>query len=130
LLFQGKVGIRAPLVTGVQTCALPISDGSYALIGGSGGALFRYDGTTVTPVSNPYTAYYRAISWNPSGTQAVLVGYFGGIYIYQSNGQVTQLTSPTSNDLSAVAWNPNGSYALIAGSGGTILRYTGPSFQT
>ena len=105
-------------------------DGSYALIGGSGGALLRYDGTTVAPVSNPYTAYYRAISWNPSGTQALLVAYFGGIYMYQSNGQVAQLTSPTSNDLSAVAWNPNGSYALIAGSGGTILRYDGTSFQT
>ena len=105
-------------------------DGSYALIGGSGGALLKYDGAAVTQITNPYTAYYRAISYNPGGTQALLLGYFGGIYLYQSNGQVTQLTSPTSNDLGAVAWNPNGSYALITGSGGTILRYDGTTFQT
>ncbi len=105
-------------------------DGSYALIGGSGGALLRYDGATATPITNPYSAYYRAISWNPTGTQALLVGYFGGIYVYQSNGQVAQLASPTNNDLDAVAWNLNGSYGLIAGSGGTILRYDGTSFQT
>jgi len=105
-------------------------DGSYALIGGSGGALLKYDCSSVTQISNPYAVSYRAVSWNPSGTQALLVTYFGKIYQYQSStSQVTQLTSPTSQSLDAVAWNPNGSYALLAGSGGAILRYDGTTFQ-
>jgi hypothetical protein len=105
-------------------------DGSYALIGGSGGALLKYDCTTVTQISNVYAVSYRAVSWNPSGTQALLVSYFGKIYQYQSStNQVTQLTSPTSQSLDAVAWNPNGSYALLAGSGGAVLRYNGTTFQ-
>lgn len=121
--------------TGVSTTINLISvawrpDGSYALIGGSGGALLKYDCTSVTQISNPYAVSYRAVSWNPSGTQALLVSYFGKIYLYQSsNNQVTQLTSPTSQSLDAVAWNPNGSYALLAGSGGAILRYDGTTFQ-
>jgi hypothetical protein len=105
-------------------------DGSYALIGGSGGALLKYDCTTVTQISNSFAVSYRAVSWNPTGTQALLVSYFGKIYQYQSStGQVTQLASPTSQSLDAVAWNPSGSYALLAGSGGAILSYNGTSFQ-
>src|SRR5207245_5418649 len=44
-------------------------DGSYALIGGSGGALLRYDCTTVTQISDSFAVSYRAVSWNPRGTQ-------------------------------------------------------------
>jgi hypothetical protein len=105
-------------------------DGSYALIGGSGGALLKYDCTTVTQISNSFAVSYRAVGWNPSGTQALLVSYFGKIYQYQSStGQVIQLASPTGQSLDAVAWNPNGSYALLGGSGGAILSYNGTSFQ-
>src|SRR5207244_6993357 len=104
-------------------------DRSYVLRGGSGGALLKYDCTTLTQVLNPYAVSYRAISWNPSGTQAILVSYFGQVFQYQSIGQLTKLTSGASQSFDAVAWSPDGSYALIAGAGGGILRYDGTAFR-
>jgi hypothetical protein len=104
-------------------------DGSYALVGGSGGILVKYDGTTVTQIPSSYAVSFRAISWNPGGTQAILVSYFGQVFQYQSTGQLTKLTSGASQSFDAVAWSPDGSYALIAGDGGGILKYNGTTFQ-
>jgi hypothetical protein len=120
--------------TGIATTVnfLSISwrpDGSYALVGGSGGILVKYDGTTVTQIPSAYAVSFRAIGWNPSGTQALLVSYFGQVFQYQSTGQLTKLTTGASQSFDAVAWSPDGSYALIAGDGGGILKYDGTSFQ-
>jgi hypothetical protein len=104
-------------------------DGSYALVGGSGGILLKYDGTTVTQIPSSYAVSFRAVGWNPSGTQAILVSYFGQVFQYQSTGQLTKLNSGASQSFDAVAWSPDGSYALIAGDGGGILKYDGTSFQ-
>ena len=130
--YDGTTLMIVPTGLGTTINLLSIAwkpDGSYALIGGSGGALLKYDCTTLTQVLNPYAVSYRAISWNPSGTQAILVSYFGQVFQYQSIGQLTKLTSGASQSFDAVAWSPDGSYALIAGDGGGILKYDGTSFQ-
>src|SRR5258708_16449409 len=59
--FQAEDGIRDDLVTGVQTCALPI----YAALGFTGG--------TLTPNSNPLTIY------NHGTTQVASIDIAGNI---------------------------------------------------
>src|SRR5207245_11298971 len=75
-------------------------------------------------VTDPNTHQIHGISWNPSGTTALLVGNGGALFTYQS-GTVAILNSGTTNDLYGVAWNPSGQYALISGANGSILRWDG-----
>src|SRR5438105_5325668 len=70
--FQAEDGIRDPLVTGVQTCGLPISDGflkDQEMIDPNG----HYTPTTVAHIYNMALAGLCAISQNDK-TTAQLIG--------------------------------------------------------
>src|SRR5205807_7629224 len=69
-------------------------DGSYALIGGSSALLLKYNGVSVTAISDPYAQTLYAIGWNPTGNYALLVGK-GGIMLTYDGATVRSLTSGT-----------------------------------
>ncbi|MEE9151839.1 MAG: hypothetical protein V3U20_08430, partial [Thermoplasmata archaeon] len=94
-------------------------DGSYALIGGTGGLLARYDGKSVVLLSNIQIEPKR-IAWNPDGSEALIVGY-GGIFSFKD--AFSPLKLGLDLDYGCVGWDPSGTYALIGGR--TINEPTG-----
>jgi DNA-binding MarR family transcriptional regulator len=96
-------------------------DGSYALIGGSGGMIARYDGKSIVHLSD-IQIEPKQIAWNSDGSAALIVGH-GGIYLY--NDDLSPLKLGSGLDYRCVDWDPAGSYALI---GGRIVdEYSGDS---
>lgn len=103
-------------------------DGSYALIVGDQGVVYRYDGTTLTRFSSTVIGKtnLNTVAWKPDGSYALIGGQNG--FIFQYNGTaVTNTADPTTKNVFSISWNPNGNSALIVGDGGTALMYTLPS---
>jgi WD40 repeat protein/predicted ArsR family transcriptional regulator len=104
-------------------------DGSYALIGGTGGLIARYDGESVELLSD-IQIEPKQIAWNPDGSEALIVGY-GGVYSFKNAFLPLKLGSDL--DYGSVEWDPTGTYALIGGHtgnedtgyGASLLRYDG-----
>ncbi len=94
---------------------------SYALLGGTGGLIARYDGKSVVLQSN-IQVETKQIAWNPDGSEALIVGY-GGIVSFKEF--LSPLKSGPDLDYSCVDWDPTGTYALIGGR--TVNEHTGYS---
>lgn len=86
-------------------------DGSYALIGGTGGLIAKYDGKSVVLHSN-IQVEAKQIVWNPDGSIALIVGY-GGIFLYKKDLSPLRLGSEL--DYRCADWDPTGTCALIGG---------------
>lgn len=86
-------------------------DGSYGLIGGTGGLIAKYDGKSVLWQSN-IQIEPEHIVWRPDGNAALIVGQ-GGIFLF--NGTVQTLKLDPNMEYLCVDWDPTGSYALIGG---------------
>ncbi|SRR5712691_559319 len=106
-------------------------DGSYALLGGSAGTLFKYDGVKVTTIPTvaaintsivPSSNAIRAIAFNAAGTLALLAGDNGMVLAYNGS-TLTMLATVTSSWLYAIGWSPSGT-AYIVGGAGTVLTCT------
>jgi WD40 repeat protein/DNA-binding Lrp family transcriptional regulator len=108
-------------------------DGSYALIGGTGGLIARYDGKSVVLQSN-IQVEPKQIAWNPDGSEALIVGY-GGIFLFKDD--LSPLKLGPDLDYSYAGWDPSGKYALIGGHivnehGGysaSLLKYDGRDIE-
>jgi DNA-binding transcriptional ArsR family regulator len=108
-------------------------DGSYALIGGTGGLIARYDGKSVVLLSN-IQVEPKQIAWNPDGSEALIVGY-GGIFSFKEDPSPLKLGPDL--DYRCVGWDPIGTYALIGGrtinepTGHTasLLKYDGSNLE-
>lgn len=94
-------------------------NGNYALIGGSGGMMAKYDGESIVSLSN-IQIEPKQIAWNSDGSAALIVGY-GGIYLYEDD--LSPLILGSDLEYSCVDWDPSGSYALIGGH--IVNEYTG-----
>src|SRR5207247_1373341 len=113
--FQAEDGIRAPLVTGVQTCALPILSGSWNTSGA---------GSTLTPGTSTVTMTGSAQTVNLLASQS-----FTTLTITGTINQSSQLTASALNLNSGSVTkgtNPltvNGNLTLA---GGALLSTSGP----
>lgn len=104
-------------------------DGSYALIGGTGGLIATYDGESISLQSNIQIEPMQ-IAWNPNGSKAIIVGY-GGIYLFKDAPSPLRLSPEL--DYRCANWDPTGTYALIggrqvvenAGYSASLLKYDG-----
>jgi len=74
-------------------------------MGGTDGDLLKYDGTTLARITDPNTHQIQGISWNPSGTTALLVGNNGTMLTY-SGGTFTTLAMGVTTNLRAIVWKP------------------------
>ncbi len=108
-------------------------DGSYALIGGTGGLTAKYDGESVVLLSN-IQIEPKQIAWNPDGTEALIVGY-GGIYLFKD--AFSPLKLGPDLDYGCAGWDSTGTCALIGGRTGneqtgysaSLLRYDGSDLE-
>jgi len=104
-------------------------DGNYALIGGTGGLIARYDGKSIIFQSN-IQIEPKQIAWNPYGGEALIVGY-GGVFLFKD--AFSPLKLGLDLDYGCVGWDPTGTYALIGGRTGneptghttSLLKYDG-----
>ena len=109
------------------------TDGSYALIGGTGGLMARYDGESLELLPS-IQIEPKQIAWNPDGTEALIVGH-GGIYSFKDAFSPLRLGSDMN--LECVDWDPTGTCALIGGytTGGSsgftasLMRYDGSGLK-
>jgi predicted transcriptional regulator len=108
-------------------------DGSYALIGGTGGLTARYDGESVELLSS-IQVEPKQIAWNPDGTEALIVGY-GGVLLFKD--EFLPLSLGLHLDYKCADWGPTGACALIGGHIGngdtgystSLLRYDGSDLE-
>ena len=117
------------------------SDGSYGLVVGSGGAVFKYDadstaGNTITVLDSGTKPQLLGVDWVRDGSLALLVG--GSLPVLPGDGSETSTvllydgagfqTIHSGGDdpktLFGLGWNPDGAYALIVGNGGRALKFT------
>ncbi|MBI2047389.1 hypothetical protein HYT26_04490, partial [Candidatus Pacearchaeota archaeon] len=67
---------------------------------------------------------WRAVSFNPNGSEALVVGDEGKAVLYNaSDDSVTNLTTRTNNSLRYISYAPDGTKAVITGLGGVALVY-------
>ena len=105
-------------------------DGSYALIGGTGGLIAIYNEKSIEVESNIQFEAINQIAWDPKGETAIIAGN-GGIYLFKDTLSSLKLDSEVN--YRCVDWNPLGNLALIGGhiqneNGGysaSLLKYDG-----
>lgn len=109
-------------------------DGRYALIVGENGSAYKYDGITLTNISNKTGTndIFFSIDWHPNGQLALIIGYNSDtkihrLYKYNETAGFNPIDLPNSSwRLNDLDWKPDGSYALIVGrvgEHGLILKY-------
>jgi len=86
--------------------------GNTALLGGSRGILYRYDGSTVTPVTTGFSYDIIVIEWHPTDTVAYLGSSTNRIYQYRS-GSVA-LFGSTSSSVYDLDVSPDGGSMVVA----------------
>ena len=103
-------------------------DWSYALIVGSQGAVFKWDGVKLTKLASPTSENLLGIAWAPNGDRALMVGTNGALIEYFDGGtggdpSMVQRLSGTTKNLWGVDFNNNGQ-ALIVGDRGEVRTWT------
>lgn len=136
LEFNGE-SFSEPIPTGVPSNLQDMawkSDGSYGLVVGSGGAIFKYDDSGFTGLNNEVKEALYAVDWRAGGEQALMVGGvspfdFGqeekGVVLAFDGKEVRVLETGlnVNKALFGLEWTPDGEYALMVGEGGTAIRY-------
>jgi WD40 repeat protein len=96
-------------------------DSLYALVVGADGAVFNFNGQSLTPYCASRANYFRCVDWLSDSSEALIVGS-GGIILRFHDGIFQSVDSKTSVDLFSCSWNPKTRTALICGSNSTLLR--------
>ncbi|MDI6916367.1 MAG: PKD domain-containing protein [Thermoplasmatales archaeon] len=102
-------------------------DGSYALITGTNGTVWKYDGENFFVLDSGVSEPLWSIEWKPNGEYALIVGY-GTILKYDGNDFITFENVPQAQ-LWEIAWRPDGSYALITSTFNRIVKFNGDDFE-
>jgi photosystem II stability/assembly factor-like uncharacterized protein len=96
-------------------------DSLYALVVGADGAVFNFNGQTLTPYCSSRANYLRSVDWKSDSSEALMVGTGGTILRFQ-DGIFKPVASPTTVDLFSCSWNPKTGTALISGANSTLLE--------
>lgn len=88
--------------------------GDYALIVGTNGQIFMYNGVQLRCLTSGYYPDLNAVAFSPGGDQAVIVGWWGSVALFENN-TLTDISLYSDRVLEGVCWHPDGSHALITG---------------
>ena len=116
-------------MTGVQTCALPISNGILAAVGQDGAIL---ENTSGNWISGDFAGTLdsgtnlNAVTWWKSGSSYyfIAVGDNGTVATWIPGNSWTLLTAPTTYNLRGVTYDTTNNRLLVVGDNGTILYST------
>ena len=92
-----------------------------------------YDGRAFGPALNAAFQVFRAVSWKPDGSSALIVGQDNDLFrasVYTLEGPVlTKVTTNITVTMYDVLWEPGAPMALVVGSGGLVAELSAGSFD-
>ncbi|MGQ9583618.1 MAG: WD40 repeat domain-containing protein [Thermoplasmatota archaeon] len=94
-------------------------DSAYALVSGSSGSLFAFNGLSLVPYDTGVKESLYSVSWRRDSAEALIVGSNGTVLRFR-DGSIERVPSGTTAALFDCSYRRDGS-ALIVGEGGTAL---------
>lgn len=102
-------------------------DGSYAIIYGARGKLFRFEAGILNTILTPSHSDLITAAWAPDGTYALVGGKGGTLLRYGDHASAAgQVDTGVPMNIMNVRWEVGRDYAFITGEDGTVSRYPPP----
>ncbi len=100
--------------------------GDYALAVGSGGSLYKVEGSEITRIETATLESLYDVAWKSDGSEAVIVGNHSAFFTWDAVAEdLTGIELTIDQRFLGAAWDPTDTYAMIVGNSGFVGRWNG-----